>query len=190
MSEWSRVKWSDARQITRLLDWPEEGELATGPISPRRFFERLRGEGLLQQAVYYLGQALPRLEVVAWGARVVRDTPAAARSPAETQALRAALLWIQDPVEVRRRACGEAAEVLEPDSPERFVAYSVFYSGGSVAPLDCPAVTPPRDAAGRFATGGVLLAAARSGAMSDALQAALEAGDLMASHGLDEAPAA
>lgn len=186
MSDWERVKWSDARQIVGLLDDTVTAGLGEVAMRPRAHFAALRAQSAREVATRYLGLALPRLETVAWAARTVRDAPGE-RTSAETQALRSALFWIQDPTEARRRAAGDAAESLAFDSPERFAALAVFYSGGSVSSPDGPPVLAPREAAGKFAAAAVLLAAARSGQGDSVLDQALDRGDRMANEGVGEA---
>lgn len=185
MSEWARVKWTEAGQIAQLLRWDDDlGEDARA--APAAFFGRLRQAGRLADAALFLGQALPRYETVAWGARVVRDLrrDGAGRGP-EADALKAALLWVQDPSEARRRAAFDAAQRARDDSPERMAALAAFFSGGSMTPADCPPVPAPKEAAGRFAAGAVLLAAARAPDQARALDQALDTGAAIASLGLE-----
>ncbi len=180
--DWKRVKWTEAGQITKLLGWCDEPGLDRPPAV---YFNELREKGQLREASLFLGQALPRLEVVAWAARSVRDlTNGKARSPADQAALKAALLWIQDPVEARRRAAREAADNADAASPERYAAMAVFFSGGSVTPENCPPSPAPKEAAGRLAAGAVMLAAAATKDMREALARCLDAGEAIAREGL------
>ena len=158
--DWTRVKWSEARQITRLLDWPATASDLDGALSPSLYFEGLRSAGRTVEAVEFIGQALPRWEAVAWAARAVRDLqPDEEPSPAKAAALKSALLWIQDPTESRRRAAFDAAEAAPATCAERLAALAAFYSGGSIAPPDCEPMPAAPNAAGRFASGAVLVAA-------------------------------
>ena len=186
MDNWTRVKWTEAGQIAELLDWKEDlGERAR--TSPQVFFETLKVDGRLHDAAFFLGQALPRHETVAWAARLVRDLnqkmPAPKRPDAD--ALKAALLWVQDPSEQRRRAAYDAAQTAAGDSAERMAALAAFFSGGSIAPPDCPPVPAPNQAAGRFAAAAVVLAAIASGDQAGALTQALAAGEVIAAKGLN-----
>lgn len=175
--EWSRVKWSEAAQITALLGRADEGR----DMAPARYFARLMSAGRLDDAVHFLALALPRFESVAWAARMVRDISGPERAgESEAAALKSALLWLQDPVETRRRAAFEAAEAAPSDSAGRMAALAVFYSGGSIAPIDCQPLPAPREAAGRFAAGAILLAAARAPDMEAALRKALASGEALA----------
>ena len=185
MSEWTRVKWSEARQILAILDWPEDEAGPHASARPKTYFDALREAGRLPEAASYLGQALPRLEAVAWAARSVQQLRenAPSRGP-EADALKATLLWLQDPTENRRRAAFEAAEQCKADSAERMAAMAAFFSGGSIAPLDCPPVPAPRDTAGRFAAGAVVVASAATGDLQASLQHCLDAGEALATSGV------
>jgi hypothetical protein len=193
MNSWSRVKWTEAGQVAELLGWDEPlGE--RGSLAPQAFFESLKAEGRLSDAAFFLGQALPRFETVAWAARAVRDLRAAQpveRPAPDRDALKAALLWIQDPSEPRRRAAGDAAEAAADDSAERLAALAVFFSGGSIAPPDCEPVPAPREAAGQLAATAVVVAA--MGAAPDeadrALASALAAGAQVAERGVSASSA-
>lgn len=184
-NRWKRVKWTEAGQVSQLLGWAAEPE-ADAAMIPELYFDRLRTAGRLQDAVFFLGQALPRRESVSWSARSVRDIVAGSQAPRpDVEALRATLLWTQDPSEARRRAAFEASERAADDSAARLTALAAFFSGGSIAPADCPPVLAPREAAGRFAAGAVVVAAMRSADPTAALNGALEAGDAIAASGLE-----
>jgi hypothetical protein len=183
MAEWTRVKWTEAAQVARLLKWNDEPQEALA-LPPRDYFQSLVKDGRLKDAIAFLAQALPRYEAVTWAARYVRD---AERQPEpkspEAEAIKTALLWVQDPVEHRRRAAFAAARAAEPASAEATTGLAVFYSGGSVAPDKCEALPPPPHAAGLFAAAAVRIAAGRSRDRSSALRAALESGETYAEDG-------
>jgi hypothetical protein len=191
MADWPRVKWSEAAQVLELLgdgaaDFPK-----AGAEPPAAYFEQLRGADRLGDAARFLGHALPRLEAVAWAARTVRDLPPpdGKADRADELALRAALFWVGDPIENRRYAAYNAAMACHVGSPERLAALAAFFSGGSIAPPELQPVHAPRESSNRFASGAVLLAAARSPDMNGALAKALDAGVIIASKGLEPAAA-
>ncbi len=83
--------------------------------------------------------ALPRYETVGWAARVVRDLGAGGERPrADADALKATLLWVQDPTEPRRRGAFDAAQLADMSCAERLAALAAFLSGGSMAPRQRP----------------------------------------------------
>lgn len=190
MSTWTRVKWSEAGQILDLLKTPAAARGRDTAGVPEVYFEALRTDGRQDEAVDFLGQALPRLEVVAWAARTVRDShPQAPSSQPEARALRAALLFVQDPSEARRRAAYDAAQACDPAGPEALAALAAFFSGGSITPPECPPVPAPRLAAGRFAAAAVKTAVFGGENVREALDRSLDLGAELAREGL-KAPGA
>jgi hypothetical protein len=181
MDDWTKVKWTEAGQLTALLGWPatDELDLAT---PPQDFFAELRNQGRLDEAAMFLGQALPRYEVVAWAARALDNIKPAKGSPRpeNAHALAAARAWLEDPSEPSRRAAFEASNAAGEDAPERFLALAAFFSGGSMAPETCPPVPPPREAAGKFAATAILVAANQSSDRQAALLKALDQGAALA----------
>jgi hypothetical protein len=187
LTSWGRVRWTEAGQILALMDWtPAPGERPQA--EPGAFFAELRAAGRRSEAVKFLGHALPRLEVVAWSARAVRDLGEGREiKDADARALRSALLWIQDPSEGRRRAAYDAAKAADRSGPERLAAMAAFFSGGSVAPDTVAPILPGRTVSGRFAAGAVLIAAGRTPDRKAALDRALDLGDGLATAGLKQA---
>ncbi len=153
------MRWTEARQLTSSLGWASDDKSPDPGLPPSAYFDALREAGQAVQAAQFLGLALPRWEAVAWAARSVRDLRTdEVRGPAEAEALKRALLWVQDPTEPRRRAAYEAAQAAESSSPERLAALAAFFSGGSLAPEEFQAVQAPPEAAGKLAAGAVLTA--------------------------------
>jgi hypothetical protein len=179
MGNWNRVKWTVAGQIGELLEWPADLEGQAG-ATPSRYFDWLRQNGRLNDAAFFLGQALPRFETVAWAASVVRD----AGGGEADGTLGATLAWVRDPSEANRRAAHDASTVAPQTSPARLAALAAFFSGGSMSPEGQPPVPAPRAAAGRFAAGAVLLAAIQSADQTVTLTKALAAGDAIAAGGV------
>lgn len=179
MSDWSRVKWSEARQVLRQAGDADLDGVAE--VTPRLWFEQLRGEAREYEAARFMGLALPRYEAVAWAVRAVRDIrDPEDRSSPEADALKAALLWVSDPTDQRRRAAAAAADKARSDSPERLAALAVFASGGSMAPAEYDPVPAPRELAGLLAGGAVCLAAHGAKDAKAAFALALDAGARMA----------
>jgi hypothetical protein len=189
MPGWTRVKWTEAAQVTEQLDWPLDTEEFARQL-PELYFRDLRHAARLEEAVFFLGMALPRQETVAWAARSVRDLVEGMDRPRpDGDALKAALLWVQDPSETRRRAAFEAAQNADMTSAERLAAMAVFLSGGSLAPDNVQPVPAPPDVAGRIGAGAILVAAARRPDRVAAINRALDAGDEIAKWGLNGPPA-
>lgn len=177
MKRWKQVRWTQAGQITGILGWPASEHDAE---PPEALFDRLRREGRDDDAAMFLGQALPRYEVVAWAAQTVRDLGPSDLAPRDVEALNATLQWLRDPSDNRRRAAFDAAAEASDTSPQRMCALAVFFSGGSLAPADLEPLLATKDAVGKFAAGAVLTAATRSGRRQEGLRAALTLGDALA----------
>jgi hypothetical protein len=177
MRRWSHVKWTEAGQVAAVLGWPPSQD---DRRAPEDLFDALRAAGRDDEAAMFLGQALPRYEAVAWATRAVRDLVPADQGGPDGEALKAALLWLQDPSESRRRAAFEAAQRAGDSSPQRYCALAVFFSGGSMAPDNLQPVPPPKDIAGKFAAGAVLLAASATRRRSEALAGAFGLGEALA----------
>jgi hypothetical protein len=181
VTEWTRVKWSEARQIVRVMGKSAQADAPGAEVTPQAWFEQLRTAQRLDEAAAFLGHALPRYEAVAWAARSVRDLrdPEDRNSP-EAAAIKAALLWVADPTEPRRRAAQQAAEAADTGSAERLAALAVFASGGSLGPAEFDPVPAPRDLAGVLAGSAVRLAASAKPDRQAALASALDAGARLA----------
>ncbi|MGA0603169.1 DUF6931 family protein [Caulobacter sp. KR2-114] len=177
MGRWAKVRWTEAGQVARLLGWAAPDDPLAAPDA---FFDDLRSAGRLREAAYFLGQALPRYEAVVWASAAVRHL-----SPPDQQdpALDAALAWVSDPSEPRRRAAYEAASAADPQSPGRVAALAAYFSGGSISPEGQAAVPAPPTTAGRLGAAAVVMAAVRTDNHSGALAWALDQGNRIAAEG-------
>lgn len=183
MSEWNAVKFAEARQVAELMGseiLPEADRTAPG------HYDGLRSEGRHEEALLFIGHALPRLEVVTWAARLLEaESHRRPLDMADRQALDHALRWLGDSDDATRRAAYEAALEADERAPERLLGFAVFFSGGSVSLVDLPPVLPPPEACARCATGAVLLAAHRCEDSAAFIADALAAAEAIAAHGLD-----
>ena len=184
MGDWSKIKWTEARQIAAAMDLDEAAHPPEGQ-DPRSFYVALREKGEIDRAVAYLGHALPRFEAVAWAAHALEARSRQKRlAPRDRQALDRTLRWLEEPTDEFRRAAYEAAQAAGRESPERMLGMAVFMSGGSMAPVNLPAVNPPQEVCGRVAAAAVLMAAHQSDNPAQALELALDTGDKVASKGV------
>ena len=147
---WRSVKWSEPGQVLKLVG-ADPGD--SKGLSVEGYYRMLVDAKRYAEAVDYMAQALPRYDAVVWAARTLNDLadPDKPRPPA----LKAVLLWVQDPTDARRRAAFEAASGADVGDAEKLAAFSVYFSGGSIAPDGQPPVTPAREISGRFAAGAV-----------------------------------
>lgn len=182
MSEWRTVRWTQARQVARLLD--EESTTLPGEgVMPAAWFAALRDDGRLEDAAEFLGAALPRFESVAWATRAVGAMRGDDLTPGDAQASHAARAWVDSPDEDRRRAAHAASATAGGSSPERLLGLAVFMSGGSIAPADLDAVNPEAHICGRMAAAAVIAAAHTTADPAAALMQALAAGETLARGG-------
>ncbi|HEY7900865.1 MAG TPA: hypothetical protein VIC25_06730 [Caulobacteraceae bacterium] len=184
MRAWKGVKWTEARQVAAPLDWRVE-RIGQPEVAPETCFANLRANGRLVDAALFLGQALPRFETAVWAVRMVRELQGAEQpAPADEEAMKTALLWVQDPSEARRRAAFAAAQRIRGSSPTKFAALAVYYSGGSAAAEGAPASPAPPDTAGKFAAAAVIAAAVGGKDFEHRLSTALDAGERIAAAGV------
>lgn len=185
MNDWTTIKLTQARQVAELMGVDEDA-LPGAELPVRQHYDQLRGvAGGGREAVSFIGHALPRMEGIAWAARLLDDESRRVDLPRrDRQALDHVLRWLGDPDDSRRRAAREAADTAGDRSPERMLALAVFFSGGSMSQPDLPPVLPPPEASGRMAAGAVTLAAYRSGDAEGFFDHALELAEAIAEQGM------
>jgi hypothetical protein len=182
MTEWAAVKLTDARQVGVLAGFDPLPE----PVAAADHYAALRDAGQQGAAMAFIGHALPRLEVVAWAARLIdAESRRLELGVTDRQALDHALRWLDDADEDTRRAAYNAAQAAGERAPERLLGLAVFFSGGSISLPDLPPVLPPPEGCARFATTAVLLAAQRSGDPDGFVAQALALAEGVATRGMD-----
>ncbi len=135
--------------------------LASG-LGPAEFLGALIERAMFPDAVKFLARALPKREAAWWAclcARSVLDDP-----PPDPllRAVEAAEQWVYDPSEEHRRAAYAAAQAAQFAHAASWAAMAAFWSGGSMAPPDVPAVPPADNLTGKAAAGAVMLAAVQT----------------------------
>lgn len=161
-----------AAPFTKLTDTPladvaqlgELGEdargLLPGATAPEGFVDSLIQAGLFDDAERYLANAMRPREGVWWACLAARAFAefGGQLSPADQAALAAAEAWVFKPDEDNRRAAHERAMATQFSNPAAWAAMAAFWSGGSMAPPNLPAVPPPPNAFGRAVWGAVAIA--------------------------------
>lgn len=185
MTGWTGVKLTQARQVQALIDPASPESWADETVSAADAFHALKAAGEAGDAVDFIAHALPRLEALAWAARVL-DDEARERPPVmrDRQALDHVLRFLGDPDDAKRRACMAAGDAAGERAPERLLAMAAFFSGGSISQPELPPVLPPPETAGRLAGTAVRLAAHRSGEPERVLGHALALAERVAEQGL------
>src|SRR4051812_28959613 len=125
MEAWAAIKWTEARQITDLMEL--DGAEAPEPgVTPQDYYLMAREREELETATLFLGQALPRYEGAAWAAHQLEEMARCCDlRRADRQALDHSLRWVGEPSEEHRRAAFSAYEMATRDSPERLLSLAV-----------------------------------------------------------------
>jgi hypothetical protein len=127
--------------------------------TPRQFLDLLIEKGEFADAVRFLAYALPKREAVWWASLCARMASGANPPAPILAALHAAEAWATDPTEENRRAAMPVAEAVGFATPAGCAAVSAFWSGGSLAPPDLPAVPPDESLTAHGVSGSVILSA-------------------------------
>jgi len=142
MTDWTIVLWNDARQIAKHAQlrkdtWPADA------VSPQAYFEKLRTSGELGQATLFIASALPRLDAITWVTKALPQPDETHPDYKDRRLLRDMVQrWVDDPDDENRRAIFEIAESADSEWSETLLALAVYFSGGSIAPVDLEPVLP------------------------------------------------
>jgi hypothetical protein len=180
MSELSKVEKATAGEVCGLYEPDEEASaLLDEALAPGDYLLRLMEGELFRSAAQFLAYALPKREAVWWACLCAREALPEEAAAAVQETLEAAEAWVLKPNEDNRRAAWAKAEAAGMDSPSAWAAAGAFWSGGSLAPPDNPAVIPPAEnLTGAAVSGSILLAAVAGDALEidDKLKAFLKRG--------------
>ena len=163
-SELVKVEAERAQEVLERYDASEAATALLGEgMTPRAFVDRLLADELFDDAISFLAYALPRREALWWGLECVRSVTPEEPPEAVAAALAAADAWIAEPADELRRAAFDAAEAATYGTPAGSLALAVFFSEGSLAPADCPAVPVGEWFCARTVAASLLLAALANG---------------------------
>ena len=109
-------------------------------MAPDAYVEVLLKGDHADEAISFLAYGLPKREAVWWGLRCVREVLPEELTEPETAALASVDTWLAEPNDEHRRGCFAAAEAATYSTPAGCIALSVFFTEGSMAPVDCPEV--------------------------------------------------
>jgi hypothetical protein len=144
----------------------ELGEAATAllrdELAARDYLNLLLENHHFPDAVRFIAHSLPKREAVWWGWYCARRTAGPDPKGTFQAALNATEQWISQPTEENRRAayaCGEAAEF---GTAAGCACLGAFFSGGSLAPPNCPVVPPGDFLTAKAVSGAVIFAAISS----------------------------
>jgi hypothetical protein len=128
-------------------------------LTPEHFVELLVAHAQFPDATRFLAHALPRRAAVWWACLCARQGSASTIPPGNLTALQAAERWVIDPCEANRRGAMQAAEAMEFQTAASWAAVAAFWSGGSLAPPEAPAVPPGAFLTAQAVAAAVMLAA-------------------------------
>lgn len=177
---WLHVVWADAEQVIALCAIDVEKGAGLG-IPPKAFFDGLVAREANDDAIAFLGAALPRQAAVQWSLATLEQASAAGRSAYGGELLDAVRAWLAAPGDKPRRRAWELVRATEESSPERLLASAIFYSGGSIAPEDCEPVQPEPHLCGRLSATAILACAHAREDVEAIMRFAVAEGDRIAS---------
>lgn len=131
--------------------------LAANP-EPVVFLQILIGQQWYPDAIRFLARALPKREAVWWACLSARSVMGEKPEPSFLQALEAAEAWVYKPSEPHRRLAYKAAQNAAFKNAAAWAAMAAFWSEGSIAPEDAPAVPPADNLTAKAVAGAVMLA--------------------------------
>lgn len=160
----TKIKIPTAAEACRMAALSPAARALLTPQAPiQAYLTALIDGDLLRDAVALMAYALPKREAVWWACLAARTAISAETAPAIRAALEAAEGWVYQPTEEKRRLTMARAQATGFDHPAVWAAVGAFWSGGSMAPPDVPAVPPPDHLTGLAVDGAVTLAAVSGG---------------------------
>jgi len=159
----TKIPAASAASLCRDIDLDEAARRLLSPeMSPAHFLRLLMENALYPDAVKFLARALPKRESTWWACLCARSALSADPAAEALKPLELAERWVYKPSDEHRRSAFAAAEAHQFQSPGSWAAMAAFWSGGSMAPPDAPAVPPADNLTGKAVAGAVILAAVQS----------------------------
>jgi hypothetical protein len=151
---------SKTREISTVAELGDEAmELLRPDLHPLEFVALLMEKALFPDAVRFIAHALPKREAVWWAWVCARRAAGESPQPKIKAALAATEKWIAQPDENNRRSAMAAAEEAELGTAAGCAGLAAFFSGGSIAPPNAPAVPPGEFLTAKAVSGAVIFAA-------------------------------
>jgi hypothetical protein len=156
----SKITAKTAAELCQQFALGEDAKkLLRDGMAPKPFFDQLVEKKLNEDAARFLAYALPKREAVWWACLCARQAHGPKPEQKIADAIQAAEKWAADPSEENRRAAMPAAEKAEFGTPAGCAAVAAFWSGGSLAPPNVPAVPPKEGLTAHGVSCAVMLAA-------------------------------
>jgi hypothetical protein len=155
----TKVTLSAAEVAQSVTLTPEGVALLKPQASVADFLSALMAAELMTDSVAVMSRALPKREAVWWACLATRTMVDTHTPPAVVAAIEAAEAWVYRPSDDTRRAAMDRAQATKFDHPGVWAAVGAFWSGGSMAPPNLPAVPPAEHLTGIAVGGAVNLSA-------------------------------
>ncbi|MGQ3674529.1 DUF6931 family protein [Xanthobacter sp. TB0139] len=153
-----KLRFALADHLCTLIEPSDEVKALLRPgLSAVDMIRALAENGLTTEAIRYLALGLPRREAVWWACAARRHLLPQELPEPEAQAWQSVERWVYEPTEENRQAAYPCAEALKFETAAGYAALAVFWSGGSLAPPEAPAVVPPGDGLTACAAGASLI---------------------------------
>lgn len=133
--------------------------LLTPELTTEAFIRRLINEQQYADAIRVLSLYLPKRDAILWAHQSVQFAMAGKLTQEEQVAMDAVIAFLKNPIDDHRRNAMEAAEATEFRSGAAWVALSVFWSEGSIAPVGLPDVPPEDHLCGQGVSGALMMTA-------------------------------
>ena len=151
---------SKTREISAVAELGEEAMALLRPdLHPLDFVALLVEKALFPDAVRFIAHALPKREAVWWAWVCARRAAGESPQPKIKAALAATEKWIAQPDDDNRRLAMAAAEKADLSTAAGCAGLAAFFSGGSIAPPNAPAVSPGEFLTAKAVSGAVIFAA-------------------------------
>lgn len=130
--------------------------------TPTMYLNELLATKQLEQAIRFFAFAMPPREAVWWTCICARQVLPEPIPKPLMDAVESAETWVRKPSDETRRAAMARAQSTDFQSPATWAAVAAFWSGGSLAPADLPAVPAAPHLLGMAVSGAVTLAAVQT----------------------------
>lgn len=164
------------------LDLEDESlRLLLPGMSVPAFVAELTEHEQFPDAIRVLSLYLPKRQAIAWAHQGVQLASTGKLSPKDQAAMDSVETFLKDPTEENRRAAHAAAAATDFSGGASWVALSVFWSEGSIAPEGLPDVEPDDYLSGQAVYASLLMTATNGDAtrINDRYQKILELGQSM-----------
>ncbi|MCA9062712.1 MAG: FHA domain-containing protein, partial [Planctomycetaceae bacterium] len=139
-------------QLSKIVKMPAEPDETAEDFA----FRALDSEDV-NDSLNFLAFALKKRLAVWWAINCIRAEQAFV-SEHDEPLLDLATQWVQNPSETLRRNAMKMAEKAEMSTAAAWVGVAIFWTHGSMAPPEAPAVPPAPDLSGKAIAGAVILA--------------------------------